>query len=60
VAAADPDEWQKEWARVQELDQHDLIYGRGKYAPVEPVVESPPPPPENIYGLDDMLGGLNG
>ena len=60
VAAGEPDAWQKEWAQIQDLDQHDLLYGRGKYAPVEPAPEEYKYEPVNVYGLPDMLGGLDG
>lgn len=48
------------WELTRQRDMHDKVHGLGLYAPREPMVEEKPFAVENSYGLDSMLGGLNG
>jgi hypothetical protein len=50
-----------QWEQLRQRDLYDRIHGLGSYAPVEPIIEEKPYSlPTNGYGLEEMLGGLNG
>lgn len=48
------------WELAKQRDIHDRTHGVGRYAPQEPVVVEVYEEPKNNYGLDEILGGLNG
>jgi hypothetical protein len=60
IAAEEDKEQDEAWELMKRRELHDMVYAQGKYAEHEqeaPVVEHRP---ANPYGLDDILGGLNG
>lgn len=62
IAPMDSDaEQDVNWELAVSRDMYDRTHGLGSYAPATPVEqEKPYEPPKNSYGLDEMLGGLNG
>jgi hypothetical protein len=61
LAASSTDaEQDMNWELLKQRDLYDRTHGIGQYAPQEPVVQEVYVEPTNKYGLEDILGGLNG